>query len=181
MLREISMHILDIAQNSIVADATEIKISVNEDIDHNMLSFSIEDNGKGMTSEMTESVRDPFTTSRTTRPVGLGIPFLDQTCRQCGGCLTIQSEVGVGTKLVATMEYDNIDRPPLGDMAGSIQVLFIGHNGVNIIYEHTVNDKSFSISVKEIEEVLDGVPLNEPSVAIWIKENIEESILEARS
>lgn len=176
MMKEFSMHILDIAQNSIRAEAQNVTVAIDEDLVGNRLSFYIEDNGTGMSAEVIEKVRDPFTTSRSTRKVGLGIPFLEQTCIQCGGGLDIESVVGEGTKITATLDYDSIDRPPMGDIAGCMHILFVMNPDIDFRYIHKHNGQAFEIGTAEIKEVLDGVPLSEPSVMEWIKENIVEGL-----
>ncbi len=170
------MHILDIVQNSIRAEASYIKILVDEDIVNNRLTFSVSDDGCGMSEEMLRTVRDPFTTSRTTRKVGLGIPMLLQTCRMCNGDLTLDSELGKGTTITATMDYDNIDRPPMGDMANSLYILIVANPSMDFYYRHKINEHEFELDTKEIREVLGDVPLNAPDVCQWLKETIYEGM-----
>lgn len=177
MMQELSMNIMDIVQNSVKAEATEIEIYINENIKDNKFIFSIKDNGKGMTKEFIKKVKDPFSTSRTTRKVGLGIPFVDQTCQMCNGKLDIQSEIGIGTTITATMEYNNIDRPPLGDIAATMQAIIISNPDKNFTYTHIYNDKEFTLKTTELKEILGDVPLTEPDVMQWIKEFIEENLL----
>ncbi len=178
MMKEFSMHILDIAQNSIRAEASTVTIEVIEDVKGNSLYFAIEDNGCGMTKEMLEKIRDPFTTSRTTRKVGLGIPMLEQTCVQCGGTLSIKSEVGVGTKVLCQMLYNNIDRPPMGDMVSTVHILVTMNTGVDFVYKHTFDGKQFVFDTREVKEVLGDVPLDLPEISCWVKDNIEEGLAE---
>ncbi len=176
MMEELSMHILDIAENSITASATDVYIEINEDTVCNTFVFTIKDNGCGMNKEMVENVRSPFTTSRTTRRVGLGIPFLEQTCIQCNGNLLLESEEGTGTTLIATMHHDHIDRPPLGDIASTMQIILCLNENINFIYKHVVNGNEFVIDTKEIKDELDGVPLNQPDVMLWMKETVQEGL-----
>ncbi|MDR0958303.1 MAG: ATP-binding protein [Clostridiales bacterium] len=180
MMKEFSMHIADIAQNSVRAGATKIDVVVEENSVTDVFLFSVKDNGCGMTQETLKKVRDPFTTSRTTRKVGLGIPMLEQTCIQCGGKLLLESELGKGTYIEATMSLADIDRPPLGDVAGAIQLLIISNLETRITYTHKIDGKEFSIDTDELNETLDGVPLNEPEVALWIRDAINEGIAEMR-
>ena len=109
-MRELALHILDIAQNSVAAGARHIWLTVSEN-EQGYFVFSVRDDGKGMDSEMLQRVRDPFVTSRTTRKVGMGIPFIDMVTQQCGGHLELQSAPGKGTELTAYFAADNIDRP----------------------------------------------------------------------
>lgn len=177
MMKELAMHILDIAENSIAAGATDVYIEINENPEQNIFSFSITDNGRGMKKEMLKAVRSPFTTSRTTRKVGLGIPMLEQTCISCGGDLSIESEENKGTSLKAVMQFNNIDRPPLGDIESTMQIILCMNADINFIYKHIYNEKSFIIDTKEINEILEGVPLNEPEIMLWMKENIHENLI----
>ncbi len=151
-MREISLHIIDIAENGITAGADWIKIVVEEDIKGNCLKIEISDNGSGIPSEMFDNVTDPFVTSRTTRKVGLGLSLLETSSRRCGGKFSISSDPGKGTRVSATFIYDHIDRAPVGDMAGSISALIIGNPGVDFIYNHSADGKLFSLNTAKIKE-----------------------------
>lgn len=177
MMKELSMHILDIAQNSVRAKAKNIIISVNEQVRNNVFSFSIEDDGPGIEEAILKDIRNPFTTSRTMRKVGLGIPFLDDTCSMCDGELLIDSVVGRGTKIIATMKYDHIDRPPMGDLAVTIASLISSNEAINIRYEHQYNHETFDISTNDLKEVLGSdVPLTDIQVIQWLKGFLKENM-----
>jgi len=126
-MRELALHILDIAENSISAGASKIKILVYENTAEDLLTITIEDNGKGMDAEMVEKIIDPFTTSRTTRQVGLGIPFFKAAAESCNGAFTIKSQLGIGTKIEASFQHSHIDRMPLGDLSSTLHTLLSGH------------------------------------------------------
>lgn len=175
-MKELSMHILDIATNSVRAAATEVTIVVKEDLINNEFIFEIEDNGKGIPEDMLKDIKNPFTTSRTLRNVGLGIPLLNDNCQLCGGYLTIESEVGVGTKLKSMMHYDNIDRPPMGDIASTMCGLITSNEAIEIQYNHWYNEQCFDLSTSELKEALDGVALTEISVMQWLRNFINENI-----
>lgn len=173
------MHILDIAQNSVRAKANNINITVKEILNENLFEFSIKDDGTGIPEEIFRDIRNPFTTSRTTRRVGLGIPLLDNTCHLCNGKLDIETCINKGTSIRAIMDYNHIDRPPIGDMVSTIAALISSNSDINIHYLHYYNDSSFDISTNEIKDVLgDEVPLTDLNVIQWLKgfllENIEE-------
>jgi len=193
MMKEISMHILDIVQNSICANANFVKIFVEEDIKNNLFKLEVIDNGSGMDAETLKMVRNPFYTSRSVetrhhKKVGLGIPLLDQTCTQCDGKLEIESETeseletegkqNQCTKITATMEYNHIDRPPIGDIAKTIYLTTIMNEDIDFIYIHKKDSKEFAIDTKEIKKVLGDISLKEQEVMMWIKSNIESGILE---
>lgn len=179
-MRELSMHILDIAMNSVRANASEIQIKVHEQVNQNLFQFIIEDNGPGIPDEIFKTIKDPFTTSRTMRKVGLGIPLLNDTCLLCHGTLEIKTECGVGTIVDAKMDYDHIDRPPLGDIVSTIVGLVTSNATKNIHYEHTYNEQAFEFQTKELQEVLGEVPLTDLSVYKWIKDFIKENLEEIR-
>ncbi|HOQ16109.1 MAG TPA: ATP-binding protein [Defluviitaleaceae bacterium] len=179
-MKELSLHILDITENSIRAKATEIYIEVEEDLNNNLFSFVIKDNGKGMDEEFLKAVKDPFTTSRTTRKVGLGIPLLEAACKRCNGGLEIISVVNQGTQIKAWMDYNHIDRAPLGDMVSTISNLIISNPDIDFVYCHKYNEKSFKIDTREIKNILDGVPINDLSVINWLKNYIKDELTEIK-
>lgn len=174
-MRELSMHILDLTQNSIVAGASRIEISVELDTGADMLKISISDNGKGMSPDFLKTVRDPFTTTRTTRKVGLGIPMMMESAQMCGGDLDLRSKVGEGTQLSATFRMSHIDRAPLGDIPGTLTVLIAANPEISFKYTQKVDDKEFVLDTDELKAQLDDVPINELSVLKWISEYIKES------
>ena len=175
-MNDLSMHILDIVQNSISAGATLIIITVEEDIDGDTLLISIQDNGKGMTCEQVAKLSDPFFTSRTTRKVGMGIPLFKQSAEQSGGKIEVSSEVGKGTKVEATFGYSNIDRPPLGDVSNAVMLLVSSNPTLDFIFKYKYNKEEYIFDTKEIKEVLGGLPLNNPSVIKYLNEMLTENV-----
>jgi hypothetical protein len=169
-MKELSLHILDIAQNSLVAGATLIEVSVNANTETDILRIEITDNGKGIAPEVLPIVMDPYTTSRTTRKVGMGLPLLKDACEMSGGSLTITSEVGKGTAIKAMLGYGHIDRQPLGDISGVIMLLVSANINVDFIYKHSLNGNEYIFDTREIKEVLEGLPLNSPEVYKLLKE-----------
>lgn len=172
-MKELSLHILDIAQNSIVAGATIISILVNEDPFNDLLTIEIEDNGKGIPAEMLQNVKDPYSTTRTTRRVGMGLPLLNDACWISGGELEIESREGAGTKVTATLGLNHIDRQPIGDMAGVIVLLVSANPKIEFQYTHIKGENTFSFSTEEVKEVLEGLPLNSPEVVKTLREMIK--------
>ena len=173
-MRELSLNILDIAQNSISAGASLTEIVVNENTKDKTLLIGICDNGCGMTEEQVKSVIDPFFTTRTTRKVGMGIPLFKMSCEQTGGKFTIESEKGVGTKINALYKTDSIDFTPLGDIASTIVTIVSMNADKEFLYRRVLDDKEFIFSTVEIKKILDGVPLSESSVMNWIEEYLNE-------
>lgn len=179
-MRELALHILDIAENSISAGASRIRISVEENLDKDRLTITIEDNGKGMDAETLAKITDPFITSRTTRKVGLGIPFFKAAAESCEGHFKIQSQPGHGTTVTAEFKRSHIDRMPLGDLAGTLQTLIIGTPDVHWIFDYCINDEVFHFDDEPIKEILDGVPLSEPSVMRYIRDTLRTGIDDLR-
>ena len=177
-MKELSLHILDIAENSVKAKASLIEISVYEDSEKNLLTIDIKDNGCGMSEEFLKTVKDPFSTTRTTRRVGMGLSLFEAAAVQCGGSLKISSEQGVGTSVTVTFLQNHIDRAPLGDMAGTMQTLIGGAPEIDFIYRHEKDGKNFVLDTREIKETLGDVPLNTPEVILWIGDYINECINE---
>ncbi|WP_058485508.1 ATP-binding protein [Defluviitalea phaphyphila] len=179
-MKELSLHILDIVENSIRAKATEINIEINEDLKNNIFSFKIKDNGIGMDADFIKNVRSPFKTTRTTRKVGLGIPLLDSAAKRCNGKLEVKSHVGKGTEIIVFMEYNHIDRAPLGDIASTISNLILSNPQIEFTYVHKYNNKSFNIDTKEIKKILGEISISDLSVIKWIKEYINKSLIKIR-
>lgn len=173
-MRELSLNVLDIAQNSIVAAATLVTIEVTEA--EGMLVIRIGDNGRGMTAEQLECIRDPFYTTRTTRRVGMGIPLFRMAAEMADGSLTIESEVGIGTTVTASFRLDHIDRMPLGDIVGTMETLIQLNPTIDFVYRHTVGEQSFEQDTRALREILGDVPPSDPDILGWIRGNLEEGI-----
>ena len=179
-MNDLSLYLLDIAQNSLVAKASMIEISIEENTSNNLLSLTIQDNGIGMSKEMVSRVTDPFFTTRNTRTVGLGIPFLKMASNLALGDLTIDSIEGKGTTIQATFELNNINTPPLGDIAETLFILMIHHQLKELKYNHAIGDLTFTFDLGTIHSILDGVPLTEPSIMMYLKSYITDNIIELR-
>lgn len=177
-MKELSLNILDIAENSTKARATLVEISVVENDD--TLTLTVTDNGTGMTGEVLESVRNPFYTTRTTRKVGMGIPLLQCAAEQTGGYIEIKSKhfsefpEDHGTSVKAVFYKNHIDFTPLGDAASSIVTLIQGHPDVDFLFTHKTEIAEIVLDTRELREVLENVPLDTFEVLIWIKENLAE-------
>ena len=174
-MQELSLNVLDIAQNSIRANASLVTIEVSEDTEARSLSIVVEDDGCGMTKEQVANVMDPFFTTRTTRKVGLGVPFFKMSAEATGGSFSIESEVGKGTKTSATYCTDHIDMLPLGDINATIVSLISVNPHMEFLYRRTHNSKSYALDTREIREVLEGVPINSPDVLMFLKEYLAEN------
>jgi hypothetical protein len=173
-MEDLSLHILDIAQNSIRAGATKIQIDVDEDAAANRLRFVIVDDGCGMTEEQLAKLHDPFFTTRSTRRVGLGIPLLKQGAEQAGGGVTITSRPGVGTTVEACYELDNIDRPPLGDLAATVWTLLILNENVLFEYRHTRGGREFEVSTAQLRHNLGTRKFSTPKLAAALRQFIAD-------
>ena len=174
-MRELSLNVLDIAQNSISANASLVEIELIESTENHDLLIGIYDNGKGMTPKQTESVLDPFFTTRTTRKVGMGIPLFKLAAEMTGGRLEIESEVGVGTKVRAYFKTDHLDFTPVGDMTSTMISLITMNLHIDFLYRRKIDEKEFTVDTRQLKEILGDVPLNEPSIAMWITQYINEN------
>ena len=177
-MRELSLHILDIAQNSIKAEAECLRIVVIEDIEADKLTIKIKDDGTGMDSDTVKKVIDPFYTTRTTRKVGLGIPLFKTSAEACDGFFEIKSQLGVGTEITAVFRHSHIDRVPLGNMPETIVTIINAGDKMDLVYTHTYNQQSFTLNTKEIKKLLDGVSINNLDVITWLREYISEGLNE---
>lgn len=171
-MRELSLHLLDIVENSVKAEATLIKVSIT--VDREYIRLEIEDDGKGMTEEFLAKVLDPFTTTRTTRKVGLGIPLLKLATAQANGEFDIKSKLGVGTTVKASFERDNIDRMPLGDLAETITTVL--YPDVDFVWTYKVMDREFVFDTREIKADLGEVPIDSVDVIVFLNSFLRENI-----
>jgi hypothetical protein len=175
-LREIALHILDIAENSVNAGAKNITITIRENMITDRLKIAIEDDGKGMDPITAASITDPFVTTRTTRRVGLGIPLLKAAAEACYGSLTIESALGQGTTLNVEFQHSHIDRMPLGDLPGTFLTLLVGYPDVHWLFHCSVNEQKFIFDDAPIKQELDGLPLTEPGILAFIRNLLSEGI-----
>lgn len=186
-MREIALHLLDIAENSVAANARRIDLAVCEDLRHDRLIASVTDDGKGMDAEMAAKVVDPFITSRTTRKVGLGIPLFKAAAEACAGGLTIHSAVGKGTRLEVDFQHSHIDRMPLGDLASTLLTLVVASPHIRWVFTYTAVAKNglpreqFVFDTQPVVTELGDIPLTEPEVLAYLRETIESGIVQARA
>lgn len=172
-MEDISLHILDIAENSVAAKADKIKIKITEDKKKDLLSVEISDNGSGMDEETTKKALDPFYTTKTTRRFGLGLPLLYEAAKAANGGLSIKSKKGKGTKMKATFQHSHIDCKPLGDIGQTIITLVIGNPEVDIIYMHKKNSNNYCLNTREIKTRLKDKPINSPEGIRMLKEDLK--------
>lgn len=172
-MRELSLNILDIVENSVKAEAKIVYIDVIAK--DNVLTISIKDDGKGMSEEFLSRVTDPYTTTRTTRKVGMGLPFLKMEAEMAGGTFDIRSKLGEGTVVTTTFTIDHIDRPPLGDLGETMSTLISNGDEVDYVLHFVFKDTNFVFDTRELKAQLDGVPMDEPEVLLFIKNYIREN------
>jgi hypothetical protein len=179
-VREIALHLLDIAENSVAARANQIEVSVIEDLLSDRLAAAVRDNGKGMDEETVRRICDPFVTSRTTRKVGLGIPLLKAAAEACNGYLRIWSNPDKGTKLEVEFQRSHIDRMPLGDLASTILTLVVAYPEIRWLFKYKVllqdREPEFIFDNGPIMESLEVISLCEPEILSYLRHLIEDGI-----
>lgn len=174
-MRELSLNVMDVAQNSVRAEASLITIDVSESDKNDNLTISISDNGCGMTEEQVKQTIDPFFTTRTTRKVGLGVPLFKMSAEQTGGSFSIESEVGKGTVTTASYVKSHVDMTPLGDINSTVEILIRCNPNIDFVFNHSTDIGSFTLDTRELREVLgDDVSLDTPDVLEWINAFLEE-------
>ena len=177
-MKELSLHILDITQNSIRAQAQLVKLVIVESPANNQLTIIIEDDGCGIPADRLQHITDPFVTTRTTRRVGLGLSLFKAAAEACGGYFEISSTVGVGTKVTGSFMRDHIDRAPLGNMADTVLNMVMSFGETDLYYEHDYNNQIFVFNTREIKETLEVESLNEAGILTWIREFVAEGLEE---
>lgn len=175
-MKDLSLHLLDIAGNSLSAGAVLIKISL--EYKAGLLSFKLSDNGKGMEKELLDIVTNPFTTTRTTRNVGMGIPLLKNSSEITGGSFSIKSEPGVGTAIEAFFVTDSIDRIPVGGIDETMKMLILSNPSLNYELMLINGQKVYELKTVDIKNYLNGVPIQNIEIINWIGKNIREGLIE---
>ncbi len=174
---ELALHILDLVQNSVSAGAARVTVTIVYDTAQDTLTITIEDDGKGMAPELLTRVTSPFTTTRTTRKVGLGIPLFKQLAEMCDGELSIQSTVGKGTKTQARFRASHMDLPPMGDLKGTVETLVIAcPERPDFCFIYRVDGDEFVFDTASVRQAVGGLPLNEPEIVGWIGQFVAEGI-----
>ena len=170
---------LDIVQNALSAGASLIEVDITIQTHLDLVSVSVRDNGRGMDEETQKRVINPFYTSRTTRKVGLGVPFFKEGAEGCGGSFYLSSKPGEGTQIGTSYRLSHIDRPPLGDMAETMLTLCVCNEAVNFVLRYALDEKEFLFDTREIRKVLgEGIPFHLPEVIGWLKGYLVEGIVE---
>jgi len=177
-LLELSLHILDIVENSTRAGASIVNIDITEDTAKDILSLDIRDNGSGMSEDVLKKVTDPFFTTKTVRNVGLGLPMLAQAAERTEGKFIIESKGGEGTRVAVEFKLSHIDRQPLGDISGTMVTLIAGDPDIEFIYRHHRNGQSYSLDTREIKKEIEDIPINHVDVLNFIRDHITEGLKE---
>jgi Histidine kinase-, DNA gyrase B-, and HSP90-like ATPase len=180
-MREIALHLLDIAENSVAAQSHDISIEVSENLQSDQLIVSVTDDGRGMDAETAKRVLDPFYTTRTTRKVGLGIPLLKLAAEMAGGGLSLVTEAGKGTKVEASFRHSHIDRMPLGDLAVTFLTLLVSYSQIHWVFDYQVTDKDgrcdgFNFDDTELKAELGDTSMTEPEILKFVRSLFEEGI-----
>lgn len=176
-MEDLAMHMMEIIMNSIHANSHNIDIEIEDSEEKNTISMSIRDDGKGMTKEFLCKIVDPFITTRETRKVGMGVSFMKGLTEMCDGSFDIESEVGKGTLLKATVRRDNIDVPPIGDLGEMMMQCIMADENIDFVFSYKTDSDEFIFRTDEVKRELDGVSLLEPEILLWIKSYINEGIV----
>ncbi len=181
-MQDISLHLLDMIENSVRAGASLVEIEIKASVPRNRISFRVKDNGCGMDSETVENALNPFYTTKSERikKIGLGIPLFKQNAEACGGDFTVASAPGEGTEIVAHFKFDHIDRMPVGNLADTMLGAIIGHPENDFLFyirrEGFNGAWDFELDTREIKQELDGVPITYPDVIGFLTEIINEGV-----
>ncbi|MDR3050292.1 MAG: ATP-binding protein [Oscillospiraceae bacterium] len=179
-MRDLSLHILDLAQNSVRAGASLVEISLLADPDADRLTVTLRDDGCGMPPDLLARVTSPFTTTRTTRGIGLGIPLFQENAELAGGGVRIVSEVGRGTTVTGDFGLRHVDRPPLGDIAGTVITLVVTTPLTpDYVLCLATGERRYTFDTREMRAALVTVGLDAPEVVAWMRESLREGIAEA--
>ena len=175
-MKDLSLHILDIVQNSIRAKATIIGIEIIENPEENRMTIKISDDGNGMNKDELQRATDPFYTSRTTRKVGLGLSLFKQNAEMTVGTFNLESELGKGTKVTAVFGLNHLDRPVMGDLVGTLLLLICSSGETDYVFKHQTPSGEFILDTRELKQTLENVSINHPEVRSFLKEMLQENL-----
>ncbi|MEW6096403.1 MAG: ATP-binding protein [bacterium] len=175
-MEDLSLHILDIVENSIRAKAKKVEIKISEELKKDLLTISIKDDGKGMNEEIVKKALDPFFTTKNTKKVGLGLSLLHQATKEAKGKFTIDSKPNKGTKITATFKYTHIDRKPLGNITQTMITLIAGNPQIDFLYEHRKGSLCYLLDTAKVKVELGDVPINTPNVINFIQKDIRDGL-----
>ncbi len=173
---ELALHILDIVENSVRAGATLVRVLIRENRAKDLFLMRITDNGSGMTPEERQRALDPFYTTKKVRRVGLGLPMLSDAADRTGGKMTLRSKPQTGTVVEAAFGLSHIDRQPMGNIVSTLITIIVGNPGIDLLYRHEVDGRTYLLDTREIKKELEDVPLNHPEVTGFLREHIAEGL-----
>jgi hypothetical protein len=180
-MQDLSLHILDIVENSIEAEATLVEISITEDIQKNKLVLEIKDNGSGISAEQPSKALNPFYSTKRSSNIGLGLSLLKQATEQTGGYLQLQTDRISGTTITAIFVRNHIDRKPLGNIEDTvIALIYSGGEKIDYIYRHRIGDQIFELDTREIKKKLDGITITHPRIINFLKNNIIDNLVKMK-
>ncbi|MCI1965382.1 MAG: ATP-binding protein [Oscillospiraceae bacterium] len=179
-MEELSLHILDLAQNSIAAGADQVKLTVEEQPSNDTLTITVLDNGCGMSAAQAEQAADPFFTTRHTRSIGLGLPLFKMAAELTGGSFSLHSAKGKGTQIRGVFRLSSIDRMPLGDLNGTLLLLIQCNPSTDFIYTRICGNRNFELDTRRIRRILGEVPINRPEITVFLRKYLKEGDLELK-
>lgn len=180
-MKDLSLHILDILQNSVTAGATLVQLRIDENPSTNTYRVKFTDNGKGMDPEMVKLATDSFFSTRITRKIGLGLPLLKQNAERTGGGMVIHSQPSKGTEVEVDFTYNHIDRLPAGDIAGTLALTVSSYPAIDFIYTHITPFGQFVFDTVEIKEAVGDLPISNPQVIAFMKNFICDNLNEIKA
>ena len=175
-MKEIALNILDVLQNSLRAEATIIRLDIEESISENMIRIKIADNGKGIEKSMLLNIYDPFVTSRVSRKIGMGLALLKFHAELCAGGIEIESGIGKGSLVKVWFQKNHVDRQPLGDIAGVVRIMIASGNTCEFYYKHSTDMGEFSISTQDIKKEFELIEISDNLLLEQLKELINENL-----
>jgi hypothetical protein len=177
---ELALHVLDLVENARAAGASRVVVTVHEDLSTGWVELVVEDDGSGLADDERRQALDAFFTTRSSRRVGLGLALLSHNATQCGGGVELRPRAGGGTVVTARFQWAHPDRPPLGDMSGTLAVVVAANPELGLVYRHRRGERVFVLDTAEIRSRLGEVPINHLYVIDWIRSSCAESLRDLR-
>lgn len=176
-MRELALHVMDIVQNSLSAEADRILLELEEDLSRELLTICISDNGKGMTRQQAQQALHPFYTTGP-KKAGLGLPLFREAAKRTGGGLFVESEPQRGTSVTAVFHTASIDMAPLGDINGTVMLLLVCNPGVELVFSRkrrtaAGKETAFCLCEKTLPGLSRKTPAAAPKIKKWLEEQTE--------
>jgi anti-sigma regulatory factor (Ser/Thr protein kinase) len=175
-VRELSLHILDLMENSIRAGASVIAVTLIQEQAQDRLTISVEDNGFGI-QQPAKTITDPFFSTKPGKRTGLGISLFKAAAERADGKLSIEKSSLGGACIKVSMRLTHIDRNPLGDLAATLSSVVCTNPGLEVICRLRCGDQECVVQTSDMARELPGPHRGGLGLARLMSDKIKTSLM----